>query len=185
MRVWGRNATVAVGLGVLLLGACGSTEESVPGIKILTIEESNTSANGTWERPCEATETGMEQVVLQFSGKETLLSTQTYDAPATDCGGTPTTVADNTGNSAVQAEPKEVTWLADAAPVGLPDALLATQIILSLDEAIGETTELNLIAVIDDEASPDLLYLSRSDDGAVTLDDANFPNELNPSPFEN
>jgi len=167
-----------------LPAACGSSQDTVKGIDLLTMEEHEASANGTWTRPCEATDTGMGRTVLQFSGKETLISTQSFDAPATDCNGTPTLVENVTGNSTVQAESKAVTWLADAAPLGSPDALLATQIVLSLDKAIKKTTELNLIAVIDAEASPRRFYLSRSDEATVTDDENGFPNELNPNPFE-
>jgi hypothetical protein len=185
MRFWDRNAAFAVWVPVLLLAACGSSEQTVKGIRILSIEEHEVSANGTWEHPCQTTDTGMEQLVLQFSGKDTLVSTQTYDAPATNCGGTPAKVANIIGTSAVQDEIKVVSWLDDTSPEGLPDSLLASQIILSLDKAIGKTTELNLIVVIDDEASPDALYMSRSDDGTVTLDKNGFPNELNATAFEN
>ena len=166
-----------------LPAACGSSQDTVKGIDLLTMEEHEASANGTWTRPCEATDTGMGRTVLQFSGKETLISTQSFDAPATDCNGTPTLVENVTGNSTVQADPKPVTWIADAAPVGSPDSLLASQIVFSLDVAIKKTTELNLIAVIDAEASPKLFYLSRSEGDQVTVDDKGFPNELNPSPY--
>jgi len=166
-----------------LVTACDASPLTVKGISILTMEEHTASANGTWERPCAVTDTGMAQVVLQFSGGQTLISSQTFDAPAVDCNNTPATVVNVTGTSVVQEEPKEVTWLSDTPPVGVPDSLLASQIILTLDQAIGKTTALNVIAVIDDGASPRVFYLSRSDEATVTLDKSGFPNELNSNPF--
>jgi len=167
----------------LFSASCDEPPASIKGMPILTIEEGSASANGTWKRLCNEADTGFQQSVLQFSGRATLLSTQTFDAPATNCGVTPSMVENVSGATSLQDEPKEVTWIDDNAPVGLPDTLLASAAELNLDTALDDVSVIQLILVIDNDAAPDLLYLSTSLDEDVTLDDADYPNELNPEPF--
>jgi hypothetical protein len=180
--------TWVAGLSLLavawVVAACASEDTGVTGMKVLNIEEGTASANGTWKRACEETDDGVQQVVLEFSGRNSLISTQSWSAPATECTGTPDLVDNATGKATLETESKEVTWLNDTSPAGLPDALLATRMRIALDQAVDSVDEYLYIAVIDEDASPDALYASGSQEADVTLDENGYPDELNSVPYE-
>jgi hypothetical protein len=168
-------------LAALLLAACSSGEDDHP-LFVRAVSGSSVLMSGPWVgcNPTGGSSSELVTLVFSITGRGTFANL-TYNSVADCSAGSPDATTSGTLDSVATGE-KSVAWDAAGTPGGLSDPITASTVVLGLTPKAGGAYSLRVVMLVDDRATPNLLY-SKDDTQGGPVGAAGYPDEITQDGF--